>query len=363
MEVSFVRCRDYSNAESAVKEAVKKCGFSSNPKTVLIKPNILGPYPPERAITTHPKIIEAAIRLFPKSRIIVGESSGTKTNISLKVSGIRKAAEDMGAEVINFEGQGLKLVKLSNPYVPEVYLPKILFKSDLIVNIPKLKTHSLMKYTGAVKNLYGCIPGAAKMQIHSAADNASKLGEVLADLYSVIRPGLNIMDAVTAMDGFGPANGNKRECKIIIASKDAAALDMAVARMIGLEELLSTTHILKKGYFNGKFSIKGHFSPIKFSIPSINPVSGMSPWLLKLPKHTVEIDLGKCTGCETCIRHCPVKAISSSFSIDKDKCIQCFCCQELCPANAIRIKKNLWMRAYDLGQFLINHARIKLNRY
>jgi uncharacterized protein (DUF362 family)/Pyruvate/2-oxoacid:ferredoxin oxidoreductase delta subunit len=363
-KVSLTRCENYD--PRLVTEGIEKAlgmigidnGFFSG-KKVLIKPNLLGPFTPDQAVTTHPSLVEVVIRFVKNGggTPIIGESPGAGTyNVKrvFKETGIQDVAEFNGVELIDFASDRLVSMNIGGRFIDAVYLPKTVLDADIIISIPKLKTHSLTKFTGATKNIFGVVPGNLKSEFHRKAQRPSELAEAIVDLFAVVRPNLSVMDAIVAMEGEGPSAGNPRKLGYIIASTDAVSLDAVCAEMIGLRwDSVDIIGIAtKKGLGNGdikKIDVVGlPFDDVKvdnFRLPqSAYLENALNNWIFSVatydwlkPRVTEKI----CTGCTTCCSGCPVDAIEMVNNIphfDYDKCIRCYCCQELCPDHAIELK-------------------------
>jgi uncharacterized protein (DUF362 family) len=214
--VSVVKCGEYRLFElkEKIREAVKLAGAPHvKGKKVLLKPNILSGAAPEKAVTTHPEFVKAAITVFQEmgAEVLVGDSPGFQNpDTAGKKSGIRQVTEETGAvwadftretEVMNPEG---KLVKRFR--VAEVFN-----EADLIVSLPKLKTHSLMYYTGAMKNLFGMVVGLKKGQYHVRFPDRENFAAMLVDLNVLLKPGFALMDGIVGMEGPGPGSGTPRK--------------------------------------------------------------------------------------------------------------------------------------------------------
>ena len=176
VEVSIVKCNSYSDCEPAVRKAMELIGginsFVKPKDKVLLKVNLLLPALPNRAITTHPKIVEAMIKIVYEAggEPWVGDSSGGSglTESALEVSGIQKVAEEYGAKIMNFDKTGVYKIEIpKGKILKEIQIAKPVFDADCVVCMPKLKTHALTLYTGAIKNMFGTVPGGKKSLIHA----------------------------------------------------------------------------------------------------------------------------------------------------------------------------------------------------
>ncbi|RLG11801.1 hypothetical protein DRN69_07345 [Candidatus Pacearchaeota archaeon] len=345
-KVAIIKCRSYRQKEvdKAIKRALKFLEFDTKKwKRVLIKPNVLGYYEKNlEAIITHPSIVKALIKIF-KGRQLIGESSFMDTKKSFEKTGYQFKGKKI------FEQE--KLVKVKDDkakILKEFYLPEILKQIDLLINVPKLKTHTLTKITGAIKNLYGCIPGGLKQVLHKKATGGENFSSLLVDIYQNLKPQLNIMDAVVGMEGEGPSAGKSKKVGLILASKNAVALDIVASKIIGYspsEIWMIKEAVNRKLYPGLKVKIVGDFKKIpnlKFEKPAPEKRTLVRAVLRKLVRENpILVNKERCVKCGICARKCPVKAIKLNPypEINKKKCIRCFCCIEVCPQHALYLKE------------------------
>lgn len=366
--VSIVRCSDYSKVKDAIKEALSLIGGLEKIITpgnrVLLKPNVLSIRPPEGAVTTHPAVISAMCELVSEAGGIpvIGDGSGivkpgaTSTAQAFKVSGIEGAASICKAELINFETSGFVEVDVPNAReFSRLHIAKAILEADVIISLPKLKTHELTLYTGAVKNFFGTIPQKTRKQIHSLEDRA-RFGEAVVDIYSVVKPQLAIMDGVIGMEGNGPANGTPISAGVIMASYDCVSLDIVAAELIGFDPLKIPTNkaALLRRFGVEQPEIAGvplREVKLKFKSPEGGIIAFIPPFLKKILRNQLNvkpfINNSSCVFCKACVLNCSVHAIEEAdkkLKINEEKCIQCFCCRELCPKDAVGLKKSLLLK-------------------
>jgi uncharacterized protein (DUF362 family)/NAD-dependent dihydropyrimidine dehydrogenase PreA subunit len=350
VNVSIVSCKNYKQkyVEKAIQQIFKDIKIEKG-ASVLLKPNLLGTF-------TNPTILEEICKILKKNtnKIIIGDSSFHNTDKAIEKSGVLEVGEKYGAKVLNFEKD--KLIKVKIPegkILKEVLLPEILFKVDYIINVPKLKTHSLMKLTCAIKNMFGIIPGVKKQQLHFKANTEEKFAQLLLDIYSIVKPNYTIVDAVIGMDGEGPAAGKARPTGLILGSESSFAIDFVACDIMGWKRKYVPTNRLamKQGLFKDKIKIKGKMHKVPYEKPpgmSARKILGFVSWLIPKPKITIKKD--RCIKCHICEKHCPVNAIKLDPYpiIDTKKCIRCFCCIETCPEHALYLKEN---KIYKLAKW------------
>lgn len=369
LKVSVIRCEDYRQeaVNKAVEAALAGIGgmsrFVRPGNTVLLKVNALTPKPPEAAVTTHPAMIAAVARAVIQAGGVplIGDSSGgmiagqAPTKQTFQVAGIAAAAENAGARLVNFDTSGVGAVHVDGP-VKILHIAQPVLDADVVISMPKLKTHSAAIFTGAVKNMYGCIPGFRKAEYHRMLPKLKDFSELLVDILSVSQPSLAIMDGIVGMEGNGPSAGNPRQIGVVIASADSVAVDAVASSIIGLDpyDVYSTRIAHSRGLGKGELKdieIVGlsiaEARVRDFVLPS-NAMLEVAPGFLvkgflSLLKARPEINRDTCRGCRFCVESCPVNAMDMPGEfpeINYTKCISCLCCQELCPQKAVEMRQS-----------------------
>lgn len=329
---------------------------------VLLKVNLIGPKPSESAAVTHSEFVRAMVRLLKQREceVWIGDSSGgaiagiAPTGKSFRAAGYEKVAEEEGAIIKNFDSEGVvEIAPNSNPE-EKMYLAKPIFDADVVINLPKLKTHSAGIYTGAVKNVFGCIPGLRKAKYHKMAPNPESFGEILADIHQAAKFQLHIMDGIIAMQGEGPTAGEVYQGNKILISIDPLALDTIAIKMLGieLEEVPILGAAIKRGIGESRLeniTIDGDYKAAPrlsgFKLPKRYKSSKKRNYnaLIKIIdffKAVPKVNSKKCRNCNVCVESCPAKAIDiDTKQINYDICIECMCCHELCMYKAVELKK------------------------
>jgi ferredoxin len=253
------------------------------------------------------------------------------------------------------EEEGVSLVKFDNRrWRGKFPLSSVLDECDYLVSVPKFKTHDLMILTGAIKNLFGLIPGTYKTELHKRFFKRDDFARILVDIYEETRPAFTLIDAVTAMEGDGPATAGKlRNTGLLLAGSDCVALDSILALIMGIKplDILSTKEASDRGLGiadTGLIDISGERLKDVISGPFLMPGTAFA---MKIPLPILNVvrfypraEYGNCTLCGDCVAICPNKAISiksDKIVFDYSRCISCFCCQEVCPASAIKVKKSI----------------------
>ncbi len=369
--VGIVSCRGYGHEELdvAVRRAVGLVGGMGDKITpgskVLVKPNMLAPKSPEAAVTTHPEVVRTVVRMVKECGAlpIIGDSHA--------IGGFNKAAALTGfAQVARDED--VPLVELSvavkvrgSGTFRQFEIAREVVEADHVINLPKAKTHGQMLLTLAVKNLFGCVPGRRKVQWHfKSGVDRNAFATMLVELRGIIRPELNIVDAVVGMEGNGPGSGTPREIGYIVAGADAICVDMALSEMLGVpaEKLPTTRVAMRMGLAPqdvsaieclGDVSSPAEARVKGFRLPSMSSMEWSIPETLrKLLKDALttkpRVDGLACELCMACEETCPagaIKAGKDSVEISYRECIRCFCCQEVCPIGAIDIVEG-WLLRY-----------------
>ena len=361
--VSNCESYDVDKMKVVIQSSVDSLGgwskFIKKDQKVLLKINLIGPKKPEQAATTHPEFIRAIGQLVREAGgiVYVGDSSGgaiggiAPTKKSFIVSGIEKVTREEGFTLINFDEMGPVKKEVDGNYSTDLYITKAVDEMDVIINLPKMKTHSMGIYTGAVKNLFGMIPGLRKAKYHRDGPNPLDFGEFLADIHmSISNMPLNIMDGIVGMQGEGPTAGTPYPAGKILVSEDPLSLDRIAIEMMGIDP--NRVDILKASikrpigvWKRNDIEVIGDASLLKnFVLPKRYQKNG-SPDYDKLKgvidffKTTPVVNQKKCIKCNACVDSCPLKAINKETKlIDYEKCISCLCCHEICMSEAVELK-------------------------
>ena len=362
--VALVKCNDYSPSfvEQAVRQAVSLLGgvdrFIKPNSRVLIKPNLLSAKGPESGIVTHPEVVRATIHLLKEinAKIYVGDSPSPWYGDARQVekvwgaSGIKEVAEQEKVELVRFD---------QSRWHKEFPLTTWLSRVDYLVSLPKFKTHNITILTGAIKNLYGLIPGLYKIELHRRYFSANVFARMLVDLYEIVSPALTIVDGVFALEGEGPGSkGEVRKLGLIAAGNDCVSIDSILSLIMGLkpEEILTTQEAAKRNLGNARIEdiqVLGKqlssFQGERFKLPvtalQFRIVKPIAELVSRLICFYPRIDSRLCSRCSACIKVCPQGVIKqgneAAITIDYSGCISCFCCQEICPNAAINIRRSL----------------------
>lgn len=362
--VAIQRCETYDvdTLKNVILQTLENTDFPNlQNKTVFLKPNILSDAKPQDCITTNPEFLRAVIRICKDkgaSKILVGDSPGlAASGFEPKNCQISKICKEEEVTWVDFF-ENAKTIKLPN-INKKLLIAQEPINADVLITLPKFKTHQLMYTTGAVKNLFGLVPGLHKSPCHLSHPSRESFAKVICSIYEYAKPSFAIMDAIIGMEGPGPANGRPKNVGLVIASNNCAALDYAQALIMGynpnsipiLNELKKRNllpHSINYPLLKAKDLVIENYDRIKqdpkthFVKKLILPFFTRGLQKRKQRKEPKPIFTDKCIKCKRCMQICPAKALSfenNKINVDYNKCIRCYCCHELCPVDAISIDK------------------------
>ena len=377
-QVYAASCPDYEQAEVCIRALVEQMGgmdrFVRPGERIVLKANLLRAAPPESAICTHPAVVEAVARLVKEAggTPVICDSPGGALHKEAVLrslyekTGMAAAAAAAGAElsmdsstrtVSLPEGKVLRQAEIITPVA----------EADGVIDLCKMKTHVLMSMTGAVKNLFGVIPGLSKVGYHATHPDHATFADVLLDLTGYVKPRLSLMDGILAMEGDGPgSSGTPRQAGLLLAAANPLALDTAAGaimnlprkdnpvllaaerrgltpcRMEDVELIGGTVEELRMADYKFPASTKSNL--MDFLGPLARPAERLCK---KALSQTPRIDGAKCVGCGICAKSCPGQAIAMTAPgkkarISQNACIHCYCCHELCPQKAVELHQS-WL--------------------
>jgi uncharacterized protein (DUF362 family)/NAD-dependent dihydropyrimidine dehydrogenase PreA subunit len=371
--VALVRCTSYDEQEvfDAVRQGVGLLGgtdrFAAHGERLLLKPNVLAGDPSERAVCTHPAVVKAVTRLFRDAGagLSIGDSPEyDNPAAALEACGIGPAAREVGLQAADFD-QGRSITLQGSPYTRSFTIAHGALEADGIINLPKLKTHLLTRMTGAVKNLYGCIPGRLKKTLHVLNPTPQGFSRMLVALNLLLKDKtrLHIMDGIVAMEGNGPRGGDPKPMGVLLFSNDPVALDALMCRLVELNPLYMPSARPGRAWGLGTYmseeievlgdqpsrSADGDFRVQRGQVLDMSG-TGLMTYVSNVIGRRPVIDRRKCTRCGQCVEICPVdpKAVDWHDGNKQQpptykylRCIRCYCCQETCPDGAISVKSTI----------------------
>lgn len=378
--VSIVKCDSYDTAKikRSLDAVFEHLGGLSNYVTagmqIALKVNLVMGAKPEASVTTHPSLVSSLCDILTAAgaSVTIIDSPGNLYKPEIlkgiyRASGLLPLGDKPGVS-LNYNTDIIEVENPSALFLKKLTVLKPLVDADLVINLPKMKTHCQMIYTGAVKNMFGAVPGLLKMEYHFRTPDYDNFADSIIDIFLSVKPRLSIMDGVVGLDGYGPTTAG-RPCPmgVIIASEDAFALDRAASFIMGID--LDKIPLLRRSVARGFLDRDIDAQEYIGETPHACIVKGV-----KIPKESMSVDwaggiIGKfltyimepkisfkknCTACGHCMRVCPAKAITIENrhpSVDRKICIKCFCCHELCPSAAIEIKRSPLIKLFAPRRF------------
>jgi len=344
----------YDDCRIAVNRAFELFPQEIAQKKVVIKPNVLRTSQAREHIVTNPALLRAVVERVEEmspAEIVVGDNPGLfsygDNENCFEKTGLMEAAKGYYRNI----GDTSQHHAFNADFIPEVGVSKDIMEADIVISLPKFKTHGLTVMTGAIKNSYGILPGAQKARLHQLAGSPERFHELIVEVFSLRIPDLFIMDAIVGMEGNGPASPELRDIGLVLAADNGVAMDGVVARMMGIEparlRFLQKAQEMGLGSFNADdIEIDGELLILPdFKLPPLRGEAiASNPKVQELMQTKSELrpqaDSELCTACGVCVDHCPVTALSMNEDIpevDAERCITCFCCQEICPEKAMTL--------------------------
>ncbi|MBI9086930.1 MAG: DUF362 domain-containing protein [Desulfobacterales bacterium] len=355
MHQVLIHPASYDNCQEAVAAAFERFAPKLAGRRVLVKPNLLRSSAADDGIVTHPAVLAAVVREIEArgpAEIVVGDNPGIfsygANEASFAETGLARAAEPYYR---NIGTDGVRVPLKTSGFEGTVSVSRAVMEADVVISLPKFKTHGLTVITGAIKNSYGILPGAQKARLHMAAGKPERFHDTIVDVFKLRVPDFFIMDAVVGMEGNGPTSPDLRAVGCILASNNAVAMDAVMARMMGLDP--GRLRFLRRAaddglgnYLAERIEIIGQLPVLEdFKLPPLGgeAIAGNKAIQEMICGRTLllpRVDPEKCTGCGTCVDQCPAGALTMVDAlprVDADKCITCFCCQEMCPEQAMTL--------------------------
>lgn len=338
--------------------------------TAVLKPNLINRSAPEEAAITHPALTAAVGRCVRRAgaKALIAESPGgpytpAVMKAHFKACGYTEMAEANGLllytdcksrEVSLPNGERCRRAPVLEPFLD----------GDYLIDLAKLKTHSMVGFSGAVKNLFGAVPGLQKPELHCRFPQKEDFSRMLVDLCDFLNPDLCILDGIWSMEGDGPTGGHRRKTGVLVASKNPYAADVCATALIGIDpgDILMLRYAFERGL--------GPLSPEEVDLsggtiedlrtPDFQKARASSTdFIDRLPRFLrpaakrmatpyPRIDKKGCVGCGKCAESCPQHAISlnsGKAEIHYKNCIHCFCCHEMCPRHVIDVRR---LKLFDL---------------
>jgi len=359
--VSIVKCENYDEGKvfNGLHQSIELIGgiqtFVKKGDRVLLKPNLLYGKSPEKAVTTHPSVVKGMVQIVREAGGIpfIGDSPSIGSLMrTAEKAGIKAVADEMECPLVEFNKPVLP-PKGGGKIFKQLEIDQMVLEADVIINLPKFKTHTLTLLTLGVKNLFGCIPGPRKALWHlKAGEDRKTFAQILFDIYQIIQPSLTILDGIVGMEGNGPNSGRPIPIGLILASRDSLSLDQVVCDLLGIsrKSLLTNRVAFDQGLKKEEIDILGEkVEEVKiseFQFPTLSQVDwGLPGFLSKAMKNAFTskpaVIEQMCNNCDQCTKICPTEALvrkGKDLVFNYKQCIRCFCCLEVCPEGAISIE-------------------------
>ena len=352
---TFVKCASYERAE--VEAAIAKVWDVVEPflepgARVLVKPNLLRESTPDEAVTTHPEVVRACVKklLEADAQVTVGDSPAFVAKLAAvwKTTGIQAVCEELKVPLVALEQKGCSTFWHEGE---KISLCNSALEADLILNLPKIKTHGLTLLTAAAKNLYGVVPGHVKTRLHKSHPSAKKFGALVRGICAALPQVVTIADGVVGMEGDGPSAGTPVQLGFIAAGDDVFALDWHLCNVLGLpiSRVPTLDGTPQPEPARGDSIV---VPPLKR--PRASPLSLLNrlpPFIAKSVGRLVWFRpkfSDACVRCGKCVKACPADALKLGDEkfpkLNAPHCIGCCCCSEVCPVRAVAMRSSPLVR-------------------
>lgn len=368
--VSLQSCKAYElkNVRDALEKTIVDLGgleaYIQPGDRVLLKVNLLMKKRPEEATTTHPVFVKALADILVDfgCEVLIGDSPGGPFNQKALAPIYETCGyNDLKSEHIklNENYNEIERVFEKGEMLKRVQLTAMLEDVDHVISVSKLKTHGMMLFTGAVKNMFGTIPGLIKAEYHFKMPKSQDFANALVDICEGVKPVLSFMDGIVGMEGAGPSAGNPVEIGVVLGAQNPHELDFTAVQLVNIlpQEVPTLKAAMERGLLEPDtraVEVKGcsieDFKLTQFETPEIRSVAFLDEkypkWMRDIANRLLQpkpiFIKDKCIGCGECSRLCPMHTIEmvDKFPVvNLDNCIRCYCCQELCPKKAVEISR------------------------
>lgn len=362
--VHLRQCDDYGQVADPLRSIWEQMGCAGTVagKKVLLKANATKGASAEKAVATHPEFTAALVELIREAGGLpyIGDACSIYgfTRESLELAGYIDMAKRLGVSCVPLDSGRVREVRVNGVRLEKTYLSDYVLDADVIISVPKLKPHDHVGLTGAVKNMFGALPGAVKPYLHYTHSNYEHFLQIVLDVFERVRPQLSFMDGIIAMEGQGPTNGTPKKVGLIGASFDAVALDTVFAEATALPkedlELLRAAEARGLGTYNlHGIAVEG--PPIETVRVPLEPAKGSKSkiGLLGRVKYGIrhfgvkpQLNLEHREEIARLAELCPTNAIELNGKPRiKSTCVRCMSCVESCNGDAVYLKVPRWLHA------------------
>ena len=311
--VSLIRAKSYE--QQALKESLEilleplggMAAFVKPGNRVLLKPNLLTGSRPTKECTTRPELVRAVAEMVIAvgGNPFLGDSPafGSAKGVAI-ANGLLPILAELNLPLVEFHGQRYQTV---NDNFNHLLLSKEAMSADVVINLPKVKSHLQLTLTLGVKNLFGCVPGKMKAWWHlEAGKDANKFGEMLVETARAINPTLTILDGIIGHEGNGPSAGEPRNLEILAASSNVFALDRTMLEILQVAPAQVPTVAASQ-----RLGICPELNDIHF--PNLSPdLLQITDW--QLPDKLMPIDFAMPRVIKSTFRHLYIRFIKEPMS-------------------------------------------------
>jgi uncharacterized protein (DUF362 family)/Pyruvate/2-oxoacid:ferredoxin oxidoreductase delta subunit len=370
-KVSYIYCENYE--EELINNSITKMlstftdlnkKLEAKKLNILIKPNLLAPRHPDKAVTTHPMVIKAIIRYLQKfdCNITIADSPAGTYNLKTmeklyKTCEIQKFADETGCN-LNYDLSDVMVEFPDGIVFKKSLIIKPAVEADLIINVAKLKTHTLTRLTCATKNLFGLMPGVLKYRQHLAMPDIKIFSQMIIDMNKYFEDKVfNIVDGIVGMEGEGPSGGDPKFAGALLAGYNSQAVDVIACKIMGMPPLTVSTLAGYKEVDKVELIKLTEMKTYNFILPP-ERIKSLPDYIPNFVQNFLtEIIIAKplinkktCKSCGICVKSCPAEIITmnskGAYIKTYKSCIKCYCCQEACPYKSIQLSKPLLERIY-----------------
>lgn len=312
--VSLIRATSYerqllrTSLETLLEPFGGMTSFVKPGNRVLLKPNLLTGSRPTKECVTRPELVYCVAQLVKEAGGIpfLGDSPAFGSALGVaKANGYLPVIEELNLPIVEFHGKRYETVSSAFNHL---LICKEAMDADVVINLPKVKSHVQLTMTMGVKNLFGCVPGKMKAWWHmEAGKDSARFGEMLVETARAINPDLTILDGIIGHEGNGPSQGEPHQLGILGASTDVFALDRAMLEVLGIDPKLVPTVAASM-----RLGICPQLTQMHF--PHSQPVE-LQVFNWKLPEALVPIDFGLPRVIKSTFRHLYIRLIKEPISV------------------------------------------------
>jgi len=312
--VSLIRADSYdqqrlrSSLETLLEPLGGMGAFVKKGDRVLLKPNLLTSGRVGKECITRPEIVYCVAQLVQEAggKPFFGDSPAFGSAMGVaKANGYLPMMEELNLPIVEFHGQRYETVSAAFNHLR---LCKEAMEADVVINLPKLKSHMQLTLTMGVKNLFGCVPGKMKAWWHmEAGKDEKRFGEMLVETARAINPDLTILDGIIGHEGNGPSGGEPRQLNVLGASSNVFALDRSMVEILNVDPAIVPTVAASK-----RLGLCPDLADVHF--PHLGPIElQVMDW--KLPDALVSIDFGMPRVIQSTFKHLYIRFIKEPMKV------------------------------------------------